>query len=204
LKWCLTYLKIYGIFYYMSKPQEAEIDSRYEELIARSNQFYDAGDYEKALSIYEDASKLAPHYGFAWYMMGMALFKMDKYEEAIGAFDMASSLDPERSEPHLGKSYVYIRIFDFENAIKALKSVYEVEKSVQTSGLLGLCYALMGDIDEALKWFVNAIDLNKKSAIKFFEDMYTEFVLMDRNITSDEKVSIKTLIDKIVKKFSPQ
>jgi tetratricopeptide (TPR) repeat protein len=196
--------KDFRTYYYMNKPEEPEIDSRYEELVARSNQFYDAGDYEKALEIYEDASKLAPHYGFAWYMMGMALFKMDKYEEAIGAFDMASSLDVDRPEPHLGKSYVYIRVFDFENAIKALKKVYEVEKSVQTSGLLGLCYALMGDIDEAFKWFVNAIDLNRKSAIKFFEDMYTEFVLMDKNITSDEKVSIKTLIDKIVKKFSPE
>lgn len=187
----------------MSKPGEGEIDSRYEELIARSNQYYDTGDYEKALSIYEDASKLAPHYGFAWYMIGMTLFKMDKYDDAIAAFDMASSLDSERPEPFLGKSYVYIRIFDFENAIKSLKKVYDVEKSVQTAGLLGLCYALMGDIDEALRWFVSAIDLNRKNAIKFFEDMYTEFVLMDNNITSDEKVSIKTLIDKIVRKFSP-
>ena len=110
LKWCLTYLKIFEYIYYMSKPQEAEIDSRYEELIARSNQFYDAGDYEKALEVYEDASKLAPHYGFAWYMMGMSLFKMDKYDEAIGAFDIASSLDKDRPEPHLGKSYVFIRV----------------------------------------------------------------------------------------------
>jgi len=187
----------------MSKPEEAEIDSRYEEIIARSNQYYDSGEYDKALQMYEDASKIAPHYGFAWYMMGMSLFKMDKFEEAIGAFDIASSLDAERPEPHLGKSYVYIRIFDFENAIKSLKKVYDVEKSVQTAGLLGLCFVLMGDVDEALRWFVSAIDLNKKNAIKFFEDMYTEFVLMDNNITSDEKVSIKTLIDKIVKKFSP-
>ncbi len=204
MKWCLTYLKIFEYIYYMNNPQESEIDSRYEELIARSNQFYDVEDYQKALEIYEDASKLAPHYGFAWYMMGMALFKMDKYEEAIGAFDMASSLDGDRPEPHLGKSYVYIRIFDFENAIKALKQVYNVEKTVQTAGLLGLCYALMGEVDDAFKWFVNAIDLNRKAAVKFFEDMYTEFVLMDKNITSDEKVSIKTLIDKIVKKFSPE
>ncbi len=187
----------------MDSPQENEdVDKIYEELVARSNEFYESGEYEEALETYDDASKLDPKQGLAWYMKGMTLFKMGKYDEALLAFDMASKLDINLIEPLLGKAYVHIKLFDFENAVSILKEAFIKCMDTQTACLLGLCYVLLDNDKEATVWFKRAIEKDKEFTLKFFDELYVELILKDENITADEKVAVKASIDKLKKKLT--
>ncbi len=185
----------------VSQEGGESVDKVYEELIASSNELYDKKEYEGALQKYEEASKLDPKQGLAWYMKGMTLLKMSKFEEALLAFDMASKLDVNIIEPLIGKSYVYLKLFRFEDAIKYLKDIFVRTAETHTACLIGLCYVFMEDEDEAVVWFRRAFEKDKVFTLKFFDDMYLELVLKDENITSDEKVAVKAAIDKLKKKL---
>ncbi|MGB9635400.1 MAG: tetratricopeptide repeat protein [Candidatus Micrarchaeia archaeon] len=188
-------------------PEEKEVktedvDKVYEELIARSNEFYDSGEYEKALGFCDDAAKLKYNQGLAWYMKGMNYIKIGKYNEALAAFDAAMRADFELSEPLIGKGYVYLKLFRFEDAIKVLKDAFAKAMEVQVACLIGLCYTFIENEDEAVSWFRRAFEKDKEYTLKFFDEIYTELVIKDENITADEKIAVKTAIDKLKKKLS--
>ncbi|MEM3364161.1 MAG: tetratricopeptide repeat protein [Candidatus Micrarchaeia archaeon] len=177
------------------------VDNAYEGLVAHSNEMYERGEYKEALEKYEDATKLDPKQGLAWYMKGMTLFKMEKYEEALLAFDMASKLDINLVEPLMGKAYVFIKMFRFSDAIKALNEAFLKGMDYHAACLIGLCYVMLENEDEAVAWFRRAFEKDKESTLSFFDEMYAELVLKDENITVDEKVAVKAAIDKLKKKF---
>jgi len=184
-----------------SDDSEKPVDKAYEHLVSRSNEFFDRNEHKEALEGYEDASKLDPRQGLAWYMKGMTLFKMGKYEEALLAFDMSSTLDINLVEPLLGKAYVFIKMFRFEDAVKILNEAFLKSVDYHTACLIGLCYVMMEKEEEAAMWFRKAFEKDRQATLDFFEEMYIELVLKDDNITTDEKVAVRASIDKIRKKF---
>ncbi|MCX8199886.1 MAG: tetratricopeptide repeat protein [Candidatus Micrarchaeota archaeon] len=178
------------------------VDNAYEQIIAHSNEMYDRGEYKEALDKYEDASRLDPKQGLAWYMKGMTLFKMEKYEEALQAFDMATKLDINLVEPIIGKAYVFMKLFNFNDAIKVLNEAFLKSMDYHIACMIGLCYVMLENEDEAVAWFKRAFEKDKESTLSFFDEMYAELVLKDENITVDEKVAVKAAIDKLKKKFT--
>jgi tetratricopeptide (TPR) repeat protein len=178
------------------------VDKAYEQIVAHSNEFFDRGEYNEALEKYEDASKLDPKQGLAWYMKGMTLFKMEKYDDAMLAFDMASKLDMNLVEPLMGKAYVFLKMFNFIEAIKVFNEAFLKSMDYHAACLIGLCYVFMDNEEEAANWFKRAFEKDRESTLRFFEEMYADLVLKDDNITVDEKVAVRAAIDKLKKKFS--
>lgn len=185
----------------MPAGDDQPVDKAYEEIIARSNEFYERGDYEKALSWYEDASKVEPRQGLSWYMKGMTLFRMEKYEEALLAFDMAAKLDSNMVEPLMGRAYVHMKMFRFGEAIESFKEAFIRDENFETACLIGLCYLLDENEEQAADWFRRAFSKDREGTLKFFEEMYLNVVLRDENITSDEKVAVRAAIDKLKRKM---
>ncbi|MEM0438164.1 MAG: tetratricopeptide repeat protein [Candidatus Micrarchaeia archaeon] len=185
----------------MPAGDDQPVDKAYEEIIARSNEFYEKGDYEKALSWYEDATRLEPQQGLSWYMKGMTLFRMEKYDEALLAFEMAAKLDANRAEPLMGKAYVHMKMFRFSEAVECFKEAFIRDENFETACLIGLCYLLDDNEEQAAEWFRKAFSISRDGTLKFFEEMYLNVVLRDENITSDEKVAVRTAIDKLKKKL---
>ncbi len=178
------------------------VDKIYEELISSGNEFYDVGDYNKALEKYEEASQLDPNQGLAWYMKGMALSQMGKYEEAIMAYNMACKLDPDRPEPFLSKGVLLLAFGKFEDAINALKEAFNKQSLAEIACYISIANLIMGNESEALTWLNKAVTINKEETDLFLEQLYENMILNNEQLTPDEKLAIKTLITKFKERLS--
>jgi len=77
------------------------------QLVARGNEAFSAGDYEKALSLYEEASVELPESAQVYFNRGAVLYKQENYEKAIEEFKDAAlkSVEPgltSRAKYNLG------------------------------------------------------------------------------------------------------
>jgi tetratricopeptide (TPR) repeat protein len=58
------------------------------------------GSYDKALVCFEEALK---HTSGAWYLKGIALFELKRFDESLQCQDVAVKLDPDNANALLGK-----------------------------------------------------------------------------------------------------
>jgi len=77
------------------------------QLVARGNEAFSAGDYEKALSLYEEASVELPESEQVYFNRGAVFYKQENYEKAIEEFKDAAlkSVEPgltSRAKYNLG------------------------------------------------------------------------------------------------------
>ncbi len=172
------------------------VDKIYEELIASGNEYYDVGDYKKALEKYEEASQLDPNKGLAWYMKGMALSQMGKFEEALMAYDMACKLDADRPEPYIGKGTLQLAFGKYEDAISTLKEAFTRQSLAEIACYISIAHLIQGNEDDALKWLNKAATIDKGETDLFLEQLYENMILNNDKLTPDEKLALKTMINK--------
>ncbi len=82
-----------------------------EAYVDRGNEFYYQGDYQAAISDYDEAIRLNPKYTIAYNNRGFAKSKLGDLEGAISDYDTAIRLDPEYATARTNQ----------ENAQKALR-----------------------------------------------------------------------------------
>lgn len=64
-------------------PQVVDTPQTYHGKLARGHALYLSGDYEGALSAYEEAKTKTPGDPLGYYFIGCALAKLDRYDDAI-------------------------------------------------------------------------------------------------------------------------
>lgn len=62
------------------------------EMAARGKKLLEAGDYDKALGIFQEAVIIDSTNGVAYYYLAKARFLLDQYEESMGILEKAESL----------------------------------------------------------------------------------------------------------------
>jgi Ca-activated chloride channel family protein len=60
------------------------------ELVARGNEAYQAGDFDEAISRYDEASVTAPEAAAIWFNKGAVHYRKERYEDAAKAFQEAA------------------------------------------------------------------------------------------------------------------
>jgi len=65
-----------------------------EELMDEGNTALAIGDLDEAAKYFREAVEQDPHFQDGWHALGMALYKLDRYEEAIAAGLRAAEIDP--------------------------------------------------------------------------------------------------------------
>ncbi len=90
--------------------------------------FYDSGKLDKAISAFQESSKLKPNDPQTQYMLGMAYWKDSGYDEAVDFFKRAVQLKPDWAEAYfrLGQMYYVLgekkQTNDAYNKLLELKS----------------------------------------------------------------------------------
>ena len=67
--------------------------------------FY-AGDYDKAITIWDSFLAIEPEYAVAWVGKGVALGNLGRFEEALAACDKALEIDPDFQQALLLKKQI--------------------------------------------------------------------------------------------------
>lgn len=68
----------------------AEIDKAITALLRQAEAFAEQGDFHKELEIYEHLTKLLPNDELVFFVRGVALFELERYEEAVRSFSEAA------------------------------------------------------------------------------------------------------------------
>ena len=91
------------------------------------NAYFDAQQYEKAISAYRKSLELNPNDANVWTDLGVMYRRAGKPEEAIKAFDQAIAVDPKHEVSRMNKGIVMLHdLNDFDGAIQAWEGLLEV------------------------------------------------------------------------------
>ena len=80
-----------------------------EDCMERGTTAIAIGDLEKAATCFRKALEIDPEYFEAWYSLGMACMKLQKYPEAIEAGKKATELKPQDQLAHVSLSIYFQR-----------------------------------------------------------------------------------------------
>ena len=128
-------------------PRDAE--AWYQSgLYALANAFrtdYTSGFYsahEGAIAAFDKAIELKPDYFDAWYLKGVALATLDRYDEALLADEQALRCQPKDPETWLHKAVALSRLERYEEALTASEEVlslwpHDVEALFRKAEALG-------------------------------------------------------------------
>jgi tetratricopeptide (TPR) repeat protein len=107
----------------------------------KGDDFFDAGQFDKAAAAYQQAIKLRPDYPEAHLNLGETLFNLGRYDEAIAADQKAIALKSNWAEAYRALGIAYLKTDKSREALEALKKAYELgAKDSETTGALSLAY----------------------------------------------------------------
>lgn len=95
--------------------------------IRAANEYYDKGQYSKALSIFGEAAKKYPDLPEAWLGKGKSLLRLGRRMEAHANLDKAIYLRPNYAAAFYNKARTYAASGDKKNAIAHLKKSIELD-----------------------------------------------------------------------------
>lgn len=152
---------------------------------------YLAQDYENSLESFKTAHELSPS-GQASYNMALALTALQRYEEAIEAYDEAIALDENNTKLYKLRAYVYGDMQNFEKTIKELEFYLDMEPD-DTEALfnLGLSYYNNQEFESALDVFTRLIAIENTNYEAYYYRGVCYSVLEEHtNAVEDYKMAL--------------
>jgi len=153
-KWGLL-LVVVGLMFSSCKDERSELGDRY----------FRNGEYEKAIDAYTEYLRLEPTHIKSLYNRGRAYEELGKHAEALEDFNKVLKEDPQNANALLSlTSDYYYRLQDYENTVFYAKKVLKVEESAMAHTLMGKAHQKLGDLEEAIAAYNNAISVDKEYA----------------------------------------
>jgi tetratricopeptide (TPR) repeat protein len=96
------------------------------EWFDRGNELYELGRYEEAISSFDQAIEINPHFK-TWFNRGIALDDLERYEEAITSFDQAININPDCYQAWDSRGCQLYRLSRYEEAIASYDRAIEIK-----------------------------------------------------------------------------
>jgi tetratricopeptide (TPR) repeat protein len=162
---------------------EAEADG---QLFAEAESYFNSGNYQKAVSTFDQILEIDPNNPIALTYRGNALTELRQYEDAIADYTRAIELAPSNyPQPYFNRGRIYRLLQEYDKAIADLEKSVELDSfddinfSYRANGNIGLIYYELGEYPKALEAFDAAIAANNTPADTFFFRAETHTALED-------------------------
>lgn len=146
--------------------QNAEMDKAAAEFYNTGNKSLKAGDFQGALTNYDEALKTSQDYRI-YYQRGITLKKMRKYEDAVGSFKKAVEVNPQFDIAFNGLGSTYFITGDYQAAVDAFKKFAELTQKEslknKANEYVSRAYAKLGESAKADGKYEQAIGYWKES-----------------------------------------
>jgi len=123
------------------------------------NEYYDKGDYDKAIDCYQKAIDIKPD-DEAYYNMGIVYDAKGDYDKAIEYYQKAIELNPNDNETYYNMGNAYYNKGDYEKAIECYQKAIEINPDDEAYYNMGLAYYNKGDYEKAIECYQKAIEIN--------------------------------------------
>ena len=87
---------------------------------------YEAGKYEEAIKLHNEAMKRNPNFGKPYNNRAACYIMLEQLELALKDCDKCIELDPLFRPAHLNRAYIFERLEDFEEALYALLAAHDI------------------------------------------------------------------------------
>ena len=135
------------------------------DYLRRGNRHYDAGEYDDAITDYNQAIDLDSNIAAAYYNRGVAYTKLGKYAEAIADYDQAITLDPQDAAAYNNRGIAYRNLGKYAEAIADYDQAITLDpKYAAAYNNRGYAYDDLGKYAEAIADYTQAIALDPKDA----------------------------------------
>jgi len=133
--------------------------------IETGNKLREKKQFDAALRAYQDAVRLRPENGDAWFYLGMSYVDLDRFEEARFSFKRSILAAPEDPAHWFGLCLTHYLLEDYERAIGTCKEVVRLDPE-QADGWawMGLGYARQRQWDKAIPSLERAAALGTKNS----------------------------------------
>ncbi|MGC8762857.1 MAG: tetratricopeptide repeat protein [Acidobacteriota bacterium] len=98
-----------------------------EKRVLLGNIYFDAGKFQQAIPLYEEALGLEPGNTDVLVDLGICQRNLGRFDAALAAFDRALALDPKKKQALYNRVVVYY--FDLKDRAKAEKALQELESA---------------------------------------------------------------------------
>ena len=165
--------------------------SRQKENYKEAELNLEKGHYEEALEGFQQAVSDDVNIMESWRGEGIALLKLNRYEEAIQAFETALAQEKGskgiRRDIWLYKATAEYKNGDPQTALTSVQSAAELDGDEQCYLLMGKLYLELAQYDEADAVFGQVLDKNK--SYESYVDIYQMYVQQD--MSADGEVYLK-------------
>ncbi len=134
----------------LERQWETEEDP--QRLFDEGTQRLTAGDAEGAIELLERAAPYFPEMEALWYNLGMAAWKVKRWETSATSYDKAAQLNPARIDAFFFGGLAWANLKRCEDAMAPLLRTVEMDPSRALAHYhLSTCYARQGDQEAAQK-----------------------------------------------------
>ncbi len=138
------------------KPQLVDAGSYYKI----ANDYYEKGDYEKAIENYNMAILLNPLFSEAYFNRALSYYQLKNYDKSIADYTEAAELDPKNPIIFNNKGDAYYRKQDYTGAIKDYdKAIMLNPNYLKAYYNRALSYASLEDYEKAVEDFTKVVQL---------------------------------------------
>lgn len=117
---------------------------------------------EEAVKFLQDAVKSHASFYAANLALAEQLSKLQRYDEALAAYQKARELKPDRAQPYVGIGVTLVSQKRYEEGIKMLRGIIEVDRELASPYLsLGYAEMMTGDYRAAEEHLLRALELAK-------------------------------------------
>lgn len=156
------------------------------------NRYFEEGEIQDALAQYKAAIQIDPSNHLAWYQLGQVSEKQKKWKQGLEYYQKALKLSGIHLESYLASARIYIRYFEFDNALKYIEKAKSIEpRSGKILSALGYFYSQKGDIAKAVSEYQRATEIDREE----FENFYQlgSLLLLQKEYQKAEKKFLQAL-----------
>ena len=159
----------------------------------QSFRIYDvAGNYERAITPAKKVIDLEPRNETNHYYLGLTYFKLQKYDEAVAAFQQGLAVKPDFAHAWFQIGSAYFNQKKFKEAAAAYKKYAEFSPDDPSGWLsIGVCYMQLKDHESALEPMKKSVELKPDNAV-------AQFNLAIVYINLKDNFSAKEIYNKLV------
>jgi tetratricopeptide (TPR) repeat protein len=139
-----------------------------EDYVNRGTQRFNQGDYQGAITDFNQAIKLDPKFAWAYAGRGTAKARLGDSQGAIADYNQAIKLDPKSADAYTNRGGAKVNLGDHQGAIADLDQAIKLDpKSAYAYANRGAAKTSLGDYQGAIADLNQVIQLDPKSAYAY-------------------------------------